>query len=37
MNKQKKSPDQLRVKAAVSSYVVEFFKKYSALTQVGIN
>jgi len=31
------SPDQLRVKAAVSANVVEFFKKISALTQVDIN
>jgi hypothetical protein len=29
--------DQLRIKAAVSANVVEFFKKNSALTQVDVN
>jgi len=30
------SPDQLRVKAVVSLHEVEFFKTYSALTQVDV-
>ena len=30
------SPDQLQVKAAVSPHLVEFFKKYSVLTQVDV-
>jgi hypothetical protein len=35
--KPRSSPDQLRVMAAVSANVVEFFKKNSALTEVYIN